>query len=155
MNHVLKIKIGVILIILAIWLFTISLPFTSVYDKKDNILWNIIRSVITGELVLRESIIEYVPDRDEKLYKEFTEYKSTHPEVQNLSEEEMIDQFYYEHYRDKMYRMQFLLKLTKQKAITHQRKITLSYRYVFAFCIGLMLLGAGIITLSVIKRKKY
>ena len=148
-----KKKIGVILIILGLWLFTVSLPFTSVYDKKENILWNIIRSVITGEIVLRESIIEYVPDRDEELYKEFTEYKSQHPEFQNLSEDELIDKFYYQNYRDKMYRMQFLLKLTKQKAVTHQSRLAIPYRYVFAFCVFLMLLGAGIITLSVIKKE--
>jgi hypothetical protein len=128
-------KTGIIVIVLGICLFTFSLPFTSVYDKKENILWNIIRSVITGEIILRESVIEYVPDRDEDLYKEFNEYKSQHPDFQNLSEDELIDKFYYENYRDKMYRMEFLLKLTKQKALTHQNKISIPYRYVFAFCV--------------------
>jgi hypothetical protein len=109
---------------------------------------------VTGEIILRKSVIEYVSDRDEHLYKEFIEYKTKHPEFQNLSEEELINKFYYENYRDKMYRMEFLLKLTKQKAVMRQDKIAIPYRYVFASGVSLMLFGTGIIILSAMRRKK-
>jgi ribosomal protein S8 len=92
--------------------------------------------------------------RDEALYREFTEYKSKHPEFQNLSKEELINKFYYENYRDKIYRMEFLLKFTKRKAVTRQDKIAIPYRYVFASIISLMLFGIGIIILSAVRRKK-
>jgi hypothetical protein len=149
-----RIKTGVVLIILGICILMVGLPFSSVYDKKENIMWNIMRSFVTGEIILRKGVIEYVPDRDEHLYKEFTEYKSKHPEFENLSEEELINKFYYENYRDKMYRMEFLLKLTKQKAVTRQDKIALPYRYVSASGVSLMLFGTGIIVLSAIRRNK-
>jgi hypothetical protein len=149
-----RIKTGVILIILGICILMAGLPFSSVYDKKENILWNLIRSFVMGEIILRKAVIEYVPDRDDRLYKEFTEYKSQHPEFQNLSEEELINKFYYENNRDKMYRMEFLLKLTKKKAVTRQDKIAVPYRYVFASGVSLMLFGTGIIILSAMRRKK-
>jgi hypothetical protein len=50
--------------------------------------------------------------------------------------------------------MEFLLKLTKQKAVTRQDKIAIPYRYVSASGASLMLFGTGIIILSTIKRKK-
>ncbi len=149
-----RIKIGAVLIILGICILMVGLPFSSVYDKKENIMWNIMRSFVTGEIILRKSVIEYVSDRDEHLYKEFIEYKTKHPEFQNLSEEELINKFYYENYRDKMYRMEFLLKLTKQKAVMRQDKIAIPYRYVFASGVSLMLFGTGIIILSAMRRKK-
>lgn len=149
-----KIKIGVILIILGICILIVCLHFSSAYDKKENIMWNIIRNFVMGEIILRKGVIEYVPDRNEHLYKEFTEYKSKHPEFQNLSEDESIDKFYYENYRDKIYRMEFLLKLTKRKAVTRQEKIAIPYRYVFASGASLMLFGTGVIILSAIRRKK-
>jgi hypothetical protein len=148
-----RIKIGAVLIILGICILMVGLPFSSVYDKKENIMWNIMRSFVTGEIIFRESVLEYVSDRDEHLYKEFTEYKSKHPEFQNLSEDELIDKFYYEKYSDKMYRMEFLLKLTKQKAVTRQDKIAIPYRYISASGVSLMLFGTGIIILSAIRRK--
>jgi hypothetical protein len=149
-----RIKIGVVLIILGICILMAGLPFSSVYDKKEKIMWNIMRSFVTGEIILRKGVTEYVPDRDEHLYKEFTEYKSKHPEFENLSEEELINKFYYDNYKDKMYRMEFLLKLTKQKAVTRQDKIAIPYRYVFASGVSLMLFGTGIIILSALRRKK-
>jgi hypothetical protein len=149
-----RIKIGVVLIILGICILMAGLPFSSVYDKKEKIMWNIMRSFVTGEIILRKGVTEYVPDRDEHLYKEFTEYKSKHPEFENLSEEELINKFYYDNYKDKMYRMEFLLKLTKQKAVTRQDKIAIPYRYVFASGVSLMLFGTGIIILSAIRRNK-
>ena len=149
-----RIKTVVVLIILGICILMAALPFSSVYDKKENIMWNVMRSFVTGEIILKKGVIEYIPDRDEHLYREFTEYKSKHPEFQSLSEDELIDKFYYEKYRDKMYRMEFLLKLTKQKAVTRQDKIAIPYRYVFASGVSLILFGTGIIILSAIRRKK-
>ena len=149
-----RIKTGTVLIILGICILMVGLPFSSVYDKKENIMWNIIRSFVTGEIILRKSVIEYVSDRDENLYRDFIEYKTKHPEFQNFSEEELINIFYYENYRDKMYRMEFLLKLTKQKAVTRQDKIAIPYRYISASGVSLMLFGTGIIILSAIRRKQ-
>jgi hypothetical protein len=149
-----RIKTGVVLIILGISILMVGLPFSSVYDKKENIMWNIMRSFVMGEIILRKGVTEYVPDRDEHLYKEFTEYKSKHPEFQNLSEEELINKFYYENYSDKIYRMEFLLKLTKQKAVTLQDKIAIPYRYVSASGVSSMLFGTGIIVLSAKRREK-
>ena len=139
---------GFMLIIVGIGMPLLSLPFSSAYDSEDRLIWNIARSFITGEIILRESLMELVPDRDENLYKEFTNYKADHPEFQNLPEDELIDNFYNAHYKDKMYKMELILKLTKQKVVTHKSKIAIPHKYVFICGVLLMLAGIGSIILS-------
>ena len=145
---------GFLLIILGICAPILSLPFSSAYDGRDRLIWNIARGFITGEFVLRESVIQLVPDRDENLYKEFTDYKAVHPELQNLPENELIDNFYNEHYKGKMYRMELILKLTKQKVVTHKSKIAIPCKYVF-ICAGFFIItGIGVIIFSGRKSRK-
>ncbi|MCJ7481358.1 MAG: hypothetical protein MUO31_00160 [Thermodesulfovibrionales bacterium] len=139
---------GVMLIIVGIGIPILSLPFSSAYDSEDRLIWNIARSFITGEIILRENLSELIPDRDENLYREFTGYKANHPEFQNLPDNELIDNFYKEHYKDKMYKMELILKLTKQKVVTHKAKIAIPYKYLFICSIFLMLAGIGVIILS-------
>ena len=139
---------GFMLIIVGIGIPIISLPFSSTYESDDRLIWNIARSFITGEIILRESLIELIPDRDENLYKEFTHYKADHPESKNLPENELIDNFYNVHYKDKMYKMELILKLTKQKVVTHKGKIAIPCKYIFVCSVFLMLAGIGVIILS-------
>jgi len=139
---------GFMLIIVGIGMPLLSLPFSSAYDSEDRLIWNIARSFITGEIILRESLMELVPDRDENLYKEFTDYKTDHPEFQNLPEDELIDNFYNEHYKNKMFKMDLLLKLTKQKVVTHKGKIAIPCKYIFICSVSLMLAGIGVILIS-------
>jgi len=136
------------LIIVGIGMLILSLPFSSTYDGEDSLMWNIARCFITGEIILKESQIEVIPDRDENLYKEFTDYKADHPEFQNLPEDALIDNFYNEHYKDKMYKMDLLLKLTKQKVLTHKGKIAIPCKYIFICSVFLMLAGIGVVILS-------
>jgi len=136
------------LIIVGIGIPILSLPFSSTYDSEDRLIWNVARSFITGEIILRESLIELIPDRDVNLYKEFSDYKANHPEFQNLTENEVIDNFYNEHYKDKMYKMELVLKLTKQKVVTHKGKIAIPWKYIFICSVFLMLAGVGVIILS-------
>jgi len=49
-----RIKTGVVLIILGICILMAVLPFSSVYDKKENIMWNVMRSFVTGEIILKK-----------------------------------------------------------------------------------------------------
>lgn len=139
---------GFLLIIVGIGMPILSLPLSSTYDNEDRLIWNIARSFIAGEIILRESIIELIPDKDENLYEEFTDYKAIHPGFQNLPENELIDNFYNEHYKDKMYKMELILKLTKQKVVTHKSKIAIPCKYVFICSVFLMLTGIGVIILS-------
>jgi hypothetical protein len=136
---------GFALITVGICMPLLSMIFSSSYDSKDRFIWNIARSFITGEIVLRESVIEIVPDRDETLYREFTDYKANHPEFQNLTEDQLIDKFYKDHYKDKMYKMELTLKLTKQKVVTHKNKIAIPQKYIFVLGVLLTLTGIGII----------
>jgi len=99
-------------------------------------------------------VFEVVPDRDEKLYGEFSEYKMKHAEFKTLSEEEITEKFYQENYRNKMHGMEFRLKLQKEKIVTHQSKIVIPYRYVFISGIALILTGTGILTISKIRSKR-
>ncbi len=156
-NKMSKRKIlSIILIIAGIILPVFTLHFSSGYYTRDSFFWNIIRNVVTGEIIVRDSIFEVVPDRDENLYGEFNEYKVKHPEYKTLSNEEIIEKFYNENYRDKMYGMEFRLKLQKQKVITHKSKVVIPYRYIFIIGVVLIFTGTGIITFSRImnKRKK-
>jgi len=146
--------LSVILIIAGIILPIFTLFISSEYYTKDSFFWNIIRNVVTGEIVLRDSVFEVVPDRDEDLYREFNEYKMNHPKYENLPKGKIIEKFYQEKYRDKMHGMEFRLKLQKEKIVTHQSKIVIPYRYIFVLSIVLIFAGTGIITLLKIKDKK-
>jgi hypothetical protein len=147
--HLNKRKIwGFVLIIVGIGMPLLSLPFSSAYDSRDRLIWNIARSFVTGEIILREGVFELVPDRDENLYKEFTDYKANHPKFKDLPENEQIDNFYNEYYRGKMYEMELILKLTKQKVVTHKSEIAIPQRYIFICGFLLTLAGIGIIILS-------
>jgi len=147
-------SLSIILIIAGIIFPLFTLPISSEYYQKGSFFWNIIRNVVTGEIIVRDSVFEVVPDRDEKLYGEFSEYKMTHPEYKTLSEEKLIEKFYEEIYRNKMRGMEFRLKLQKEKVVTHMSKIVIPYRYVFIFGVVLMLTGIGIPTISKIRSKR-
>jgi len=146
--------LSIILIIAGIILPVCTLPLSSEYYTKDGFFWNIIRNVITGEIIVRDSLFEVVPDRDENLYREFNGYKVKHPEYKTLSEEEIIEKFYQEHYKGKMYRMELRLKLQKQKVVTHKSKVVILYKYIFIFGIGMIFTGLVIITISKIRKKR-
>jgi hypothetical protein len=60
----------------------------------------------------------------------------------------LIDNFYNAHYKDKMYKMELILKLTKQKVVAHKSKIAIPHKYVFICGVLLMLAGIGSIILS-------
>lgn len=145
---------SVILIIAGIIIPVFLLPLSSEYYTKDSFFWNIIRNVVTGEIIVRDSVFEVVPDRDEDLYREFNEYRMNHPEYERLPEGKIIEKFYQEKYRDKMHGMEFRLKLHKEKIVTHKSKIVIPYRYIFVLSVVLIFTGTGIITLLKIKDKK-
>ena len=132
---------GIILIVSGISLASVILMFSSEYNKQDNILWNLIRNILGGEVVLRERVFTVVPDRDERVYAEFQAYRSEHPELGGLSEDEVIERFYTDHYRDKMPRMEFQLKLNKKKIDIEHEQIALPYKYVFIACIVFIFAG--------------
>ena len=144
----------IILIITGIIIPLFIVPLSSEYYPRGSFFWNIIRNVVTGEIILRDSVFEVVPDRDEQLYEEFSEYKMTHQEYKTLSEENLIEKFYQENYRDTMPGMEFRLKLQKQRVVTHKSKVSIPYRYVFIFGVILILTGIGILTISKIRSKK-
>jgi hypothetical protein len=146
--------LSIILIIAGIIIPLFTLPLSSEYYPKGSFFWNIIRNAVTGEIIVRDSVFEVVPDRDENLYREFNEYKMTHPEYKTLSEEEVIERFYQENYRNKMHGMEFRLKLQKQKVVTHENKIVISYRYIVIIGVVLILTGTGIIIISKIRSKR-
>jgi hypothetical protein len=146
--------LSIILIIAGIIIPLFTLPLSSEYYPKGSFFWNIIRNVVTGEIIVRDSVFEVVPDRDENLYREFSEYKITHPEYKTLSEENIIEKFYQENYRNKMHGMEFRLKLQKQKVVTHKSKVVIPYRYVFIFGVVLIMTGIGILTISKIRSRR-
>jgi hypothetical protein len=146
--------LSIILIIAGIIIPIFMLPLSSEYYSKGSFFWNIIRNFVTGEIIVRDSVFEVVPDRDENLYREFNEYKMKHPEYRNLSEEEIIERFYRENYRNEMHGMEFRLKLQKHKVVTHKSKVIISYRYIVIFGVILVLTGTGILTISKIRSKK-
>jgi hypothetical protein len=149
-----KRKALIIIIIAGIIIPLFTLPLSSEYYPKGSFFWNIIRNVVTGEIIVRDSVFEVVPDRDEKLYGEFSEYKMKHPEYKTLSEEKIIEKFYQENYRNKMRGMEFRLKLQKKKVVTHKSKVVIPYRYVFIFGVVLILTGTGILTISKIRSRR-
>ena len=149
-----KKTLSIILIIAGIIIPLFMLPLSSEYYPKGSFFWNIIRNVVTGEIIVRDSVFEVVTDRDENLYREFHAYKIKHPEYNPLPEEEIIERFYQEHYRDKMHGMELRLKLQKQRIVTHKSKVVIPYRYVFIFGVVLILTGTGILTISKIRSKR-
>ena len=144
----------IILIIAGTIIPLFTLPLSSEYYPKGSFFWNIIRNVVTGEIIVRDSVFEVVPDRDENLYREFSEYKMIHPEYKALSEEKIIEKFYQENYRNKMHGMEFRLKLQKHKVVTHKSKVIISYRYIVIIGVVLILTGTGIIIISKIRSKR-
>ena len=146
--------LSIVLIITGIILPLSTLPLSSEYYSEGSFFWNIVRNVVTGQVIVRESVFEVVPDRDKDLYREFHAYTEKHPEYMTLPEDEIIEKFYREHYRDKMYRMEFRLKMEKQKIITHKDTVAIPYRYIFIFGVVLILTGAGILTISQIRSRR-
>ena len=136
--------IGILLISAGFCLPLFSVPLSSAYDGRDSFLWRIIRVIWTGEIILREAVIKIVPDRDEELHREFMEYRARHSELQSMPEDQLIDAFYNEKYRDAMTRVAFGLKLEKKQVVTIRRKIALPNLYVFAA--GVLMIIAGITT---------
>ena len=146
--------LSIVLVIGGIALILSALPFSSEYYRGDNLFWNIIRNVVTGQIILRDSVFEVVPDRDEDLYKQFHEYRMSHPEYRELPEGEVIEKFYRERYRDKMSGMEFRLKIQKKKIITHKDKVSVPYMYVFIFGIILIVTGAALFTVLKIRDRR-
>jgi hypothetical protein len=146
--------LSIVLIIVGIILPLSTLPLSSEYYSEDSFFWNIVRNVVTGQVIIRKSIFEVAPDRDEDLYREFHAYNMKHPEYRKLPKEEIIEKFYQETYRDNMSGMQLRLKLQKQKVVTHQSKIVIPYRYIFVSSVILIFIGTGIISFLKIKDKK-
>lgn len=149
--------LSIVFILAGILLPVFTLPLSSEYYAKDSFFWNIIRNVVTGEIIVRDSVFEIVPDRDESLYREYNDYKMKHPEYKRLPEEKIIEKFYQENYRNKMHGMEFRLKLQKQKVVTHKSKVVIQYRYIFIFGVALILTGIGIMAILKIRsmRKKH
>ena len=146
--------LGVVLILAGIILPVSTLHISSEYYRGDSLFWNIIRNVVTGQIILRDSVFEVVPDRDEDLYRQFHEYRMKHPEYGELPEGEVIEKFYRERYRDRMSGMEFRLKIQKKKIITYKDKVTVSYRYVFILGVVLIVAGTTLLTLLKIRGRR-
>lgn len=148
-----KKRLGMILILTGICLTAFSLPFASEYAGDGNIFWKLIQNIISGEIVFRERSFNLIPDRDQKMYKELQEYSSIDPEFNNLSEDEMIERFYDDRYRDTMRKIEFQLKLKKKKVQVVREKIALPYRYVFL--VSVLFVCTGVILVIIhIRHKK-
>ena len=145
---------GIILIVSGISLASVILMFSSEYTKQDNLLWNLIRSILGGEVVLRERVFTVIPDRDERVYAEFQAYRSEHREFGSLSEDEVIERFYVDHYKERMPRMEFQLKLKKKKIDIEQEQIALPYKYVFIVCVVFILAGLIMIITQRARKKR-
>ena len=141
------------MILAGICLALLSLTFSSEYNKQDNLIWNLIRNIFSGEIVLRESAFTIVPDRDEKVYMEFQNYRSEHPEYSSLSENEAIERFYADRYKDKMHRMEFQLKLKKKKIQVEQEQIALPYKYLFIVSVVFICIGFILIIMHIVRKK--
>jgi hypothetical protein len=146
---------GIVIMFIGACLALLSLPFTSNFDRKDNFVKNIMRNFLTGEIMLREAVIELVPDRDETLYREFQEYILKDSEINNLSEDEAMNKFYEERYRDKMYQNEFRLKMKKKKIITHSSKIAVPYKYISLSGVLLFFIGMWIVVRKVKMRASF
>jgi len=145
---------GIILTLAGIGLALGTLMFSSEYSRQDNLILNLARSILGGEIVLREGEFTVVPDRDEKLYTEFQDYMSAHPEYNSLSENEAVDRFYVDRYRDTMHRMEFMLKLKKKQIQVEQPQMALPYKYVFILSVLLLSAGIILITMHIVRKKR-
>lgn len=143
-----------ILILAGFCLALLTLTFSSEYNRQDNLIWNLIRNILGGEIVLRESAFTVVPDRDEKVYGKFQDYRSEHPEYNSLSEDEAIERFYADRYKDKMHRMEFQLKLKKKKIQVEQEQIALPYKYLFIASVVFICIGFIMIIMHIVRKKR-
>jgi len=143
-----------ILIMTGICLALVALMFSSEYNRQDNLIWNFVRSVLSGEVVFRESAFTVVPDRDEKIYREFQDYRSEHPEDRPLSEDEGIERFYANRYKDSMHRMEFQLKLKKKKIQVEKEQIALPYKYLFIASVVFIFTGFILIIMHIVSTKR-
>jgi len=146
-----KKNLGVILILIGLFFPLASIPLSSAYDGQDSFFLRLVRVIWTGEIVLREGKIAVVQDRDEQLYKEFTEYRIQRKELESLSEDQIIDRFYDEKYKDLMPRVAFNLKLEKKQVVRLRDKIAVPNLYIFIG--GLLMIIAGEGSRIIAKRK--
>jgi hypothetical protein len=145
---------GIILILLGMGLPLGVLPFTSAYDIKDTLFGNLLRNALSGEVIFRESVIEMVPDRDEKLFSDLQEYTRTQLGPEGTPGGEIVERFYEERYRGKMPKMEFRLKLEKKKVVTRKSRIDIPYKYIVIVSLLVFFIGAGLVVLSIIRKKK-
>jgi hypothetical protein len=151
LNNKQKNTLGIILILIGIFSPLASVPLSSAYDGQDNFILRIVRVLWTGEIVLREAMIEVVPDRDEQLFKALMEYRMEHRELESLPEDQIIDTFYNARYKDLMPRVEFNLKLEKKQVVTIKKKMAVPNLYIFVYGLFMIIVGAGINIL--VKRK--
>jgi hypothetical protein len=144
LNKKQKNTLGIILILIGIFSPLASVPLSSAYDGQDNFILRIVRILWTGEIVLREAMIEVVPDRDKQLFKALMEYRMEHWELESLPEDQIIDTFYNARYKDLMPRVAFNLKLEKKQVVTIQKKIAIPNLSVFVSGILMIITGVGI-----------
>jgi hypothetical protein len=144
LNKKQKNTLGIILILIGIFSPLASMPLSSAYDGQDNFILRIVRVFWTGEIVLREAVIEVVADRDEQLFKALMEYRMEHPELESLPEDQIIDRFYNARYKDLLPRVAFNLKLEKKQVMTIQKKIAVPNLFVFVSGILMIITGVGI-----------
>jgi hypothetical protein len=144
LNKKQKNTLGIILILTGIFSPLASMPLSSAYDGQDNFILRIVRVLWTGEIVLREAVIEVVADRDEQLFKALMEYRMEHPELESLAEDKIIDRFYNARYKDLMPRVAFNLKLEKKQVMTIQKKVAVTNLFVFVSSILMIITGVGI-----------
>jgi hypothetical protein len=144
LNKKQKNTLGIILILIGIFSPLASVPLSSAYDGQDNFILRIVRILWTGEIVLREAMIEVVPDRDKQLFKALMEYRMEHRELESLPEDQIIDTFYNARYKDLMPRVAFNLKLEKKQVVTIQKKIAVPNLSVFVSGILMIITGMGI-----------
>lgn len=143
---------GLILFFLGIGMLLVALPLSSEFDRQDSLPGNLIRNFVTGEIVIREGVIEVVPDRDERISSEFREYLTMHPEIAALPAIDAIDAFYEARYRGRMYRNELGMKLEKKKVITKREKIAVPYRYIAI--VGVVTFMGGVVFIILPKKKR-
>jgi len=143
---------GLILFFLGTGMLLMALPLSTEFDRQDSLSGNLIRNIVMGEIVIREGLVAVVPDRDEKIYQEFREYLSLHPEIAALPETDAIGTFYEARYRGRMYRNEFGMKLGKKKVITKRETIAVPYRYIAV--IGVVICMGGVVLIILSKKKR-
>lgn len=142
---------GLILFFLGPVMLLMALPFSTEFDRQDSLAGNLVRNFIMGEIVIREGVVEVVPDRDGRISGEFREYLSQHPEIAALPESDAVDAFYGARYRERMYRSEFEIKMGKKKVITKRETIAVPYRYIAI--IGLVTFMGGAVFITLPKKK--